>query len=330
MSASQVLTQRDRETLESLKAKEEKLGSLSSKHKTHVFSHGEQNPLIASVLLKSLQARTEAEAKSKVDPFQQLQRSPGKATLQCKSANFAVSHSLEGQIPVAQGLLSGLKAHFRKNDLHRELEQAAQKKQLERCAATIAKEAAEMGDLNAQIQAQGLLKEAKKDVLADVDDIIEKIHLLLHRMVGLVQNKLSDVQKRLEARTAHIEELTSFSNELTKEIAMPGGNGSLNWSQNPEKRALMDKIRQMHFQRSDGKIEKLPLPDGYEWNAEQVTSARQIVDTQKSSMQNMSKKDELEVSAESQRYNTFRMMQSSLVTRWGEAAKSIIRGIGGR
>ena len=330
MSASQVLTQRDREALEGLKVREEKTGALNAKHKTHVFSHGEQNPLIAGVLLKCLQARTAAEAKSKIDPFQQLHKTPGKAVLNCKSETYAVSHSLEGQIPVAKDLLSGLKAHFRKNDLHRELEQAAQKKQLERCAATIAKEAAQMGDLNAQIQAQGLLKEAKKDVLADVDAIIEGIQLLLHRMVGLVQNKLSDVQKRLEVRTAHIEELTSFSNELTKEIAMPGGNGSLNWSQNPEKKQLLDKIRQMRFQRSDGKVEQLPLPDGYEWNAEQVTSARQIVDTQKSSMQNMSKKDELEVSAESQRYNTFRMMQSSLVTRWGEAAKSIIRGIGGR
>ncbi len=330
MSAAQVLTQRDQNGFDDQKVKQKKAGSLLSKDKSHAFSPAPENPLVKQILVKSLQARTSAETKSKVDSFQQLTRAPGKCTLNCKSKTYAVTQSLEGQIPIAKDLLTGLKTHFRKKDLHQELEQAAQKKQLERYASTIAKEAEQMGDLNAQIAAKDILKSSKKDVLADVDDIIEKIHALLHRMVGLVQNKLSDVQKRLEARTAQIEELTSFSNELTKELSTPGGNGSLNWSQNAEKKQLLDKIRQMHFQRSDGKIETLAIPEGYEWTAEQVSAARQVVDTQKSSMQNMSKKDELEVSAESQRYNTFRMMQSSLVTRWGEAAKSIVRGIGGR
>src|ERR1700719_2450852 len=150
MTAAQVLTQSTQNHFEAQKVKEKKNGVLSCKDKTYALAPAPQLPIITQVLIKGLQAYSVALAKSKT---------------------YAVSHSLEGQIPLSKELLSGLKTHLRKMDLHQELEQAAQKKQLERYASTIAKEAEQMGDLQAQVKAKSIVKNLKKDVLADVDDI---------------------------------------------------------------------------------------------------------------------------------------------------------------
>lgn len=328
MAAAQLLSA-DRQNHFARERSNSRTGHLADKDKVYSFGPLPQMPIVQNLVTKGLDTYAQAVAASKPTSMQQLTNTQRAQIIQTRTKTYAVSPSTEPALSISKKLLSGTNEVEVSEDLlksqmstlqdesakvskgfsdlkavssHIRNEKQTLQKHLLRQAESLSKEAAKLGDINTEIQLKGIQRDLKKDHLKDVEDVVTRFDNVLKRMIKLNEDRANDIYRQLDDRTKKIERITQFQQKLNIALAQKDANGAVDWTNNEEMRKLTDEMRALGIE----------IPPGHNWTAQEVSLVKSNADMIKSSLQNLSKMLQTDMSEVSQRLNNLYMILSSL------------------